>query len=560
MLENLYIKNVALIKEQTIDLTEGLNIISGESGSGKSMLIDTINFILGNKTKKDFIRHNETEAYVCATFFINNDETVEKISDFGIEVLEDKQIQIKRTINEKGKSVIKINERNVTLGVLKEVGTLLIDVHLQKDNYSILKKSSHIDYLDFVCKEELSKHKDDLKENVTKYKALKEQIDELLKNEQEKQRKLDILNFELEELEKASLEVGEDEILSEKQKMLSNAEKIADNSETIVSLLYNGDEEMSAYDKITQAISLLEEIEDVSETLKNLKASLEECQINVEETALTIRNYSNDIGGSGEELREIDDRLALIFKLKKKYGKDIEEILAYQEKIAEEIYTLSNSEKIITKLQKEQKEVEETCLKICSQITKIRTKHAKPICKSIEDSLKELGMEDSKFNIIITKNDSFTEKGIDDVSFHISTNKGQDLKPLENIVSGGEMSRIMIAIKSLISSSYSVETFIFDEIDTGVSGRTAQKVGEKLRDMSKNHQVLCITHLPQIASQGENNILIYKEAQGNETFTNIVRLDSDGKVSEIARLIGGKCIDDETINYAKQMVKMVDTI
>ncbi len=558
MLENLYIKNVALIKEQTIDLTEGLNIVSGESGSGKSMLIDTINFILGNKTKKDFIRHNENEAYVCATFFISNDDIVEKISDFGIEILEDKQIQIKRTINEKGKSVIKINERNVTLGVLKEIGVLLIDVHLQKDNYSILKKSSHIDYLDFVCKDELLKHKEDLKENVSKYKELKEQIDELLKNEQEKQRKLDILNFELEELEKANLEVGEEETLSEKQKMLSNAEKIADNSEAIVSLLYNGDKEMSAYDKITEAISLLEEIEDVSDTLKNLKEALEECQINVEETALTIRNYSNDIGGSSEELREIDERLALIFKLKKKYGKDIEEILAYQEKISEEVYTLSNSEKIITKLQKEIKEVEDTCLKICSQITKIRTKHVKPMCKSIEDSLKNLGMEDSKFNIVITKNDSFTEKGIDDVSFHISTNKGQDLKPLENIVSGGEMSRIMIAIKSLTSSSYSVETFIFDEIDTGVSGRTAQKVGEKLYEMSKNHQILCITHLPQIASQGDNNILIYKETLKNETFTNITRLDSDGKVSEIARLIGGKCIDEETISYAKQMVKMAE--
>lgn len=559
MLENLYIKNVALIKEQTIDLSEGLNIISGESGSGKSMFIDAINFVLGNKTKKDFIRHLEDEALVIATFFIESTDTLKQLKNFDIDILEDNQLQIKRTINSKNRSNIKINGRNVTLGILRQVGSFLVDIHLQKDNYNILKNSSHIDYLDFVCKDEIHSLKESLFEKVVAYKHLTKKIDDLVIKEQEKQRRLDLLNFELEELENASLEINEDEILFEKQKMLSNAEKISDNSNKIISLLYNSENDnLSAYDQITESINRLEEIEDVSEILKKAKDALTDAQINVEEIAITVRDYSNDIYSDKEELIDIDDRISLIIKLKKKYGKTIEEILQYKENISEEIYNLSNSEKIISKFKKQQDVIFEQCLNICSKITNIRKKYIKPICVKIQNTLYDLGMEDAKFDIRISKKDIFTENGIDNVSFYISTNKGQDLKPLEKIISGGEMSRIMIAIKNLISENYKVETFIFDEIDTGVSGRTAQKVGEKLLDISKNHQILCITHLPQIASLGNSNILIYKETIENETFTNIDNLDYDGKVSEITRLISGRDTNDNTIEYAREMIKMAE--
>ncbi len=556
MLENLYIKNVALIKEQSVDLTNGLNIVSGESGSGKSMFIDAINFVLGNKPKTDFIRHNEEEATVFATFYIENIDTINLIKSFDIEVEDDNLVQIKRSINTKNKSVIKINDRTVTSGTLKEVSNFLVDIHLQKDNYDILKKSSHIDYLDFVCKNELAPHKEILAERVAKFNDLKEQVESLQRNEQEKQRKLDIINYELEELENASLEVGEDIELIEKQKILANAEKISDNSFGIVSLLYNGEEDQSAYDKITSAISLLEEIEDVSENFKQLKENLVEAQINIEEISLSVKDYSDDIGGSKEELQEIDERLSLIFRLKKKYGNTIEEILEYQEQISNESYILSNSDKILAKLIKELDVVEKECVALCKEISKIRKSHIKPICASIEESLNDLGMMDSKFDIKLETKEQFNENGFDEVSFYISTNRGQDLKPLEKIVSGGEMSRIMIAIKNLISTNYQIETFIFDEIDTGVSGRTAQRVGEKLLDISKKHQIICITHLPQIASLGSNNVLIYKKIVDNETFTNIDVLDDNGKTNEIARLIGGKAINDDTLNYAKEMVKM----
>ncbi len=556
MLENLYIKNVALIKEQNIDLTSGLNIVSGESGSGKSMFIDAINFVLGNRPKTDFIRHDEEEADVFATFYIENEDTINLIKSFDIEVLDDNLVQIKRNINTKNKSVIKINERTVPLGTLKAVSSYLVDIHLQKDNYDILRKSSHIEYLDFVCQDDLNKPKAILTEKVSKFKDLSDQVNDLVTREQEKQRRLDVLNFELEELEKANLSVGEDEELIEQQKKLANAEKIADNSGDIVTLLYNADEDMSAYDKITSAITLLEEIEDVSDQLKTLKDNLVECQINIEDIALAVRDYSSDVGGSKEELIEIDERLSLIFKLKKKYGKSIEEILDYKDEIENEIYVLSNSDKILSKLKKELEQLEKECLDICKTITSIRKKHIKPICKSIISTLVDLGMADVDFDVKLTEKENFDENGKDEIAFYISTNKGQDLKPLEKIVSGGEMSRIMIAIKELISTNYQIETFIFDEIDTGVSGRTAQRVGEKLSDISKAHQIICITHLPQIASLGDNNILIFKKIINNKTFTNIEKLDNEGKTAEIARLIGGKSINSQTIDYAKEMVKM----
>ncbi len=560
MLTNLYIKNVALIKEQNIDLTNGLNIISGESGSGKSMLIDAINFVLGNKTKKDFIRHVEDEAEVFATFFIENEETINLLKSFDIEVLEDNQVQIKRNVNVKNRTNIKINDRVVTLGTLKEISSFLVDVHLQKDNYDILRKSSHIDYLDLFCEDKLISLKADLKSKVIEYKAICEEINVLLDENQEKQRKLDIINFELEELNEANLIVGEDIELSEKQKLLSNAEKISDNSEELVNLLYNSREDYSAYDLITKSIELLEEIEDVKDDFKKLKETLVEAQINVEEVALTIRDYSDDLGVSKDELAYIDERLALIIRLKKKYGKSIEEILEYKEKQEEESFKLTHSDKIIAKLQKQEEELKKQCLDICKKISKIRKDGIKPICKNIVETLVDLGMSDVSFDIKINTNDNFTENGYDDVSFYISTNKGQDIKPLEKIVSGGEMSRIMIAIKKLITTNYKIETFIFDEIDTGVSGRTAQKVGEKLLEISKNHQIICITHLPQIASLGENNILIYKETVNDETYTNIKSLDLDGKTDEIARLISGFSINEETLNYAKEMVKQANEI
>ncbi len=560
MLENLYIKNVALIKEQSVDLTKGLNIVSGESGSGKSMFIDAISFVLGNKPKTDFIRHNEEEAVVYATFYVENSDTVDLIKSFDVEVEDDNLVQIKRSINTKNKSVIKINDRTVTIGTLKEVSNFLVDIHLQKDNYDILRKSSHIDYVDFVCKTEIESHKTILAEKVAKYNDLKEEVENLQSSEQEKQRKLDIINYELEELENANLEIGEDIELVEKHKILANAEKIANNSFGIVSLLYNGEEELSAYDKITSAISLLEEIEDVSESFKDLKESLVEAQINIEEISLSIKDYTDDIGGSKEELDEIDERLALIFRLKKKYGSTIEEILEYKEKISNESYILSNSDKILGKLKKELDSLEKECIELCKVISKIRKSYVKTICQSIEGSLNDLGMSDSKFDIKFETKEQFTENGFDEVSFYISTNRGQDLKPLEKIVSGGEMSRIMIAIKNLISTNYQIETFIFDEIDTGVSGRTAQRVGEKLLDISKKHQIICITHLPQIASLGNNNVLIYKKIVNNETFTNIDVLDENGKTTEIARLIGGKDINNDTLNYAKEMVKMAEEV
>ncbi len=556
MLENLYIKNVALIKEQNIDLSSGLNIVSGESGSGKSMFIDAINFILGNRPKTDFIRHEEDEAFVYATFYIENDETIKLIKNFDIDVLDDNLVQIKRSINIKNKSTIKINDRVVTLGTLKTVSNFLVDIHLQKDNYDILKRSSHIEYLDFVCQDALSVHKKTLSEKVLQYKQLSKKLENLIKDEQEKLRKLDILNFEFDELDNANLVVGEDIELLEQQKKLANAEKISDNSSNIVDLLYNSDEGMSAYDKVTSAISLLEGIEDVSENIKILKNSLVECQINIEDISLAIRDYSSDIGVSKEELTEIDERLSLIFKLKKKYGKSIDEILDYKDEIESEIYILSNSDKIIAKLKAELDMLETECLEICKEITSIRKKEVKPVSKSLISTLRDLGMNDVNFDVKITEKDNFDETGKDDVSFYISTNKGQDLKPLEKIVSGGEMSRIMIAIKELISKNYQIETFIFDEIDTGVSGRTAQRVGEKLSEISVAHQIICITHLPQIASIGDSNILIFKKIINNKTFTNIERLDDDGKIAEIARLIGGKSINEQTIEYAKEMVNM----
>lgn len=560
MLENLLIKNVALIKFTEIDLKEGLNIISGESGSGKSMFIDAISFVLGNKPQKDFIRYGEEEAVVSATFFIENKDTIDSLIDLDIEILEDNQVQVYRSINVKNKNVIKINGKVVTLGILKTVSKYLVDIHLQLDSHDLLKKSSHIDYLDLVCQKEILPLKKSLTEKNAIYKVTSEKIASLLKDEQEKTRRIEILDFQLNELEEASVKVGEDDSLFKRQKMLSNAKKITDMTDKIVKDLYNNDDENTAYDNVTVAIDALEDLIDMDSSLTSLLERLIEVQVSIEDISLSIRDYANGVEDMPKELLEIEDRLSLIFKLKKKYGATIEEILVYQNSISEELYTLKNSDKIVDKLKKEEATQKAECLEICSKMSKIRKSHVKEVTKQIENSLKDLGMKDAKFAINIVPNDMFTNNGFDDVSFIISTNKGQDLKPLEKVVSGGEMSRIMIAIKQLISKEYQIETFIFDEIDTGVSGRTAQKVGEKLREIANDHQILCITHLPQIAAIGEHNIVISKESKGNETITYIKSIDKDDKTKELARLIAGAHITDKTLLAAKEMQSMAENI
>ncbi len=560
MLENIFIKNVALIKEVNLDLGEGLNIISGETGAGKSMFIDSINFMLGGKASKDFIRHGEESAEVNGTFYIENSIILDELVKREIEILEDNVMQIKRVVNLKNKSTIKINGKVVNIGVLKEIAPMLMDIHVQHEHQRLLSQSKHIEFLDILCGEEIVTKKNELSLLYKDFKDVEKKLDQLLLGEKEKNIKIDNLKFQLEELESADLQEDEETYLETRQKILSQSEKIRLNSEKIVAALYNNDDDYSAYDQLTESISLLEVIVEADSEKNYMLESLIDIQSTFEDIAHELRSFTDNLELEPNELSIVEERLGVIFKLKKKYGNTVEEILAYYNKIKLEFEELDNSDFNIKKLEKEKKKLFDDCEKVCKDISTLRKNKTKYIINKIVETLKDLGMKDVKFDIKIEKKSVFTLSGYDEVSFLISTNKGQELKPLDKIASGGEMSRIMIAIKNLISDSYNIETFVFDEIDNGVSGRTAHKVGEKLANIGIKHQILCITHLPQIAAMADNHIMIYKETKNNETQTYINKLEEDGQVEELARLIGGAEITKSTIKAAQEMKELANNI
>lgn len=557
MLDYLHIKNVALIDEQFINFSDGFNIVTGETGAGKSMVIDSINFVLGEKVSKDFIRKGAENAFVEVLFFLKDSTAMGIIKDMGIDIDSSNSIVITREFNKSGRTVCRVNGRIVTLNMIKDISSILIDIHGQHEHQSLLSSAKHIILLDRFCGEALQKLKDEFRVEYRNYRDIQNKIHQLSGDSQQRQQKIDLLQYQINEIESSNLRLGEEEELIQQKKLLSNSEKLSNGVDEI-NLLLNGDdsENIGALNQIDRASNLLKDLSDIDISISEISKSFENIAIQLGEAVLDLRHYSRNIEHNPQSLYEIEERLNLIYNLKKKYGSDISEILAYFEKIKNELEFISNSEDELKKLEYELKVQKSKLDNLCKNMSNIRKDRAELIQQRIENILTELEMKNAQFKIQIDTRNNFTDNGTDRVEFLISPNAGESLKPLAKIASGGEMSRVMLALKTVLADVDNVETLIFDEIDAGISGRTAQKVAEKMSYIAKNHQILCITHLPQIAAMADSHYLIEKIENQNNTVTNVYNLTPSQSVEELARLIGGAVITEATKIAAKEMKEL----
>ena len=556
MLLSISIRNFALIDKADINFALGLNILTGETGAGKSILIDSINFILGNKQTKDIIRVGKESAYVEGVFSVDIDDINKLLEENGIEV-EDNLI-ISREINKSGKSISRINGRAVTVSFLKLIGRYLIDIHGQHEHQSLLNDESNIKILDLFCGEKLQNVKNKYIELYNRYVSLLNNISKISTNEKEKLRMIDLLKFQTEEITEADLKLNEDEELLRKKEVLDNSGKIYNSLNNIYNKLYFAQIGESAYDALGSSLSSIESIVNHDDKLIHMKEKIEELYYNLEALIEDIRAYKSRIDFNEDHLNDIQFRLDIINKLKRKYGATIEEILNYNEKSLEELSNIEKSEEILKELNIEKSCLENDLNNLSNEITFIRRENAKKLKILIEDELKYLGMEKAVFEANITEEGNFKPNGKNTVKFLITANPGQPLKPLSKVASGGEISRIMLAIKTVIANIDSIPTLVFDEVDTGISGRTAQAVGEKMCVISKSHQLLCVTHLPQIAAMSDNHLKIEKNTNDDEVLTKITLLSKNDKIDELARLLGGAEITDLTKKNALEVLELAN--
>ncbi|MCD5410832.1 MAG: DNA repair protein RecN [Clostridiales bacterium] len=560
MLLELKVKNFALIDELSMQFTEGLNILSGETGAGKSIIIDAVNMAIGERADREFVRSGCNKCTVQAVFKASKNSVIfERIDELGIEKNEEEIIILMREIYSNGRSVCRINGIIVTRGALKSVSEKLIDIHGQHNHQSLLNQNSHIDILDSFGGKAIQKQAIKVASKYATLELLKKQLNEISVDEKERMRKIDMLKFQAQEIDESNLTIQEEEDLNKQKKLVLNAEKIYSALANSYEKLADSDLNSSILDDLTFITHNLGDVKTFDPELKKFYDSFEEVQYKLQDLAWEIREYKEQVEFDPNILDEIEERLDVINRLKRKYGISVEEILVYREKIVSELEDLINSKAKIDEIKGEVENSEIELEKLSIALSETRKLVAITLDKSLMKILKELNMKKVSFSIAIkqlqTENSKYklTSKGIDSVTFLISTNVGEPLKPLSKVASGGEMSRIMLALKTILADTDKIPCLIFDEIDTGVSGRTAQIVGEKLYQISRNHQVICITHLPQIACLADSHFLIEKIENETATKTKINRLSKNKIVHEIGRLLGGK-LTEITLKHAEEMI------
>lgn len=558
MLQQLYIKNVALINEALIEFDKGLNILSGETGAGKSIVIGSLAFVLGARTTKDFIKKGEDFAMVEALLTLKSETIKNEIRELGVDIDEDSCVLIARTFNKSGRNICKVNGRPATLGMIKEICEKLIDIHGQHEHQSLLNPAKHILLLDRFCENDLLEPKNNLANLIKEYKKVLKKISDLSMGK-DREDLIDFFNYQINEIENAKLSENEEDVLLEERKILSEAERLKKLYSESLSLLYSS-EELSALDKIGVALNNIQSITNIDSSKQNIYDELQDVHVRLEDIIRDIKKYDDNIEYDDNKLNEIENRLALIQKLKRKYGPTIKDILKFKEETVTKLDSLINSEEKILKLYEKKEFIEKQIKQSCINISNIRKQKAIYLEKSIEKHLFDLGMQNSKFKIDIKQKETFNQSGFDKVEFLICTNLGEDVKPLSKIASGGEMSRVMLSLKAVLSFVDTIDTFIFDEIDSGISGRTAQMVAEKMSLLSKNNQIICITHLPQIAAMGDQHFLINKLSDDKNTMTSIERIKDAEIVNEIARMTGGASITEFTLASANEMLEQAKKI
>lgn len=553
MLEHLHIRNVALIKESEISFGDGLNILTGETGAGKSMIIDSLQFALGGRAGKDFLRHGEKQAVVEALFSVQSQALTEKLAENGIAPEEDGTLLITRTLSEAGKSVCRINGSTVTVGMLKEIAEDMIDIYGQHEHQSLLNPVKHIRLLDRFCGAGFGEAMEEYKNSRQRLKDLEKQLAILIGDESQREQRMDMLLFQKEEIEAAELREGEEDALLEQKKRLSSMERLIRLTGESITLLYDGDDRApSACDQLGDALAKLQEAAEYDAALSPLADALADGYAAVEDCARELKRETEKQEADPEELERIEERLQLFYKLKRKYGGSIEAVLEFYEKAVQELEFLSNSSEKAAELSAKKAEEEKRLSALAETLTARRRATAEQVEEQIETALHDMEMKHARFHIQIEEKADWGADGKDKVEFLISANAGEPLKPLAKIASGGEMSRVMLALKTVLVDADEIGTFIFDEIDTGVSGRTARRVGEKMRFLGGKRQLLCITHLPQIAAMADNHFLIEKESDAGETVTRVTALDEEGAVREVARLMND--VTETTLAAARELL------
>lgn len=537
MISTLHIKNIGIIDDLCIDLNNGLNVLTGETGAGKTLIIDSLGIISGGRFSKDMIRKGETNSFVeICMYEPENENSI------------DGNIIVSREINNTGKNMCKINGRMVTVNELKNFMSKFIEIHGQNDNQSLLDNRFHLKYLDGFIGKKILEIKQEYKVKYQKYLEVKQELKNNYGDDKERERKLDLLRYQANEIQEANLKEGEEEKLEEKRKLIINSEKISTNlQEADISIGEN------SIDNLNVAIRALEKIENIDEKYEKITSNLKNIYYELQEISRDISDYKEDVYFDENERNEIEERLDSIYSLKRKYGNNIQEILNYKNEIQDEISHIENLDEYTNKLKNELKQIKEEMTILAKEMNQLRKEYAKVLSININKVLEDLEMKNAIINIHVDYcKDEFFENGKDEVEFYITTNLGEDEKQLSKIASGGEMSRIMLAIKKVLADTDKMPVLIFDEIDTGISGKAAGAVAEKLNGISKNHQVLCISHLPSIAAIADYNYFISKKVVENRTNTNIKLLNEKETLEEIARISSGE-VNEATINYAMQL-------
>ncbi|MFR8318802.1 MAG: DNA repair protein RecN [Catenibacillus sp.] len=556
MLTGIRVKNLALIDEVEVDFTKHLNILTGETGAGKSILIGSVNAALGKKLSKDMIRKGQREALVELYFTVRDVRIKEALEAQAIP-WEDGELIISRKITP-SRSISRMNGEVVSAACLKEIGEMLVDIHGQHEHQSLLHRHHHLEILDHFAKDALGDIKQQLKLAYESYMAIKKELADASCDTERRRRDQAFMTFEVEEIEQAHLIQGEDEELAALYRKMSNSRQIMEGAAAAYGL--TGYEGGGAGEAIGRALRALGAAQEYDQTVAQFALQLEDIDNLMNDFNREISAYMSELTFDSQQFADVETRLDLINNLKAKYGKTISDILAYKEKKMQELDKLAHYDEYMEDLRTRLKQNEEVLESLCAQVSKIRKQYARLLAGQITKALKDLNFLDVRFDWQFERLDTYTSNGMDDAQFMISTNPGEDMKPLTQVASGGELSRIMLAIKSVLADVDAVDTLIFDEIDTGISGRTAQKVAEKLAYIAGGHQVLCITHLPQIAAMADSHYMIEKTASDEKTATSIRALDDQQMIQEIARLLGGVELTDTVYKNAFEMKKMADKV
>lgn len=555
MLLNLHVKNLALIKEVDVDFEKGLIVLTGETGAGKSLILGSVNIALGNKASKDMIRKGTDYSLVELTFSVS-ENCAKQLKKYDIYMEEDNIVTVTRKISE-GRSISKINGETVNIKTLKNVMSLLIDIHGQHDHQSLLYTKNHLDILDKFAKDSILELKEQIKEEYSKYTKLIKKLEEFNIDEGQKAREIEFAEYEVNEIESANLKPEEDVQVEEEFKKLSNSKEIV----SALSEIYNALSYETAGglgDIINKAVMDINSIKGMDEKISQFQTELYDIDNLCRELTSQIYDYNSGMDFNPEYVREVEERLDVINHLKLKYGNNIEEILRYKEEKEEYLEKLNNMTDEMESVKNQISELEGTLNNLCTKLSEQRKKAAKELEVLVKQALVDLNFIAVEFEIQITRKESIGENGFDNVEFMISTNPGESVKPLVKVASGGELSRIMLAIKSILATEDDIDTLIFDEIDTGISGQTAMKVAEKMAKISRNHQVICISHLSQIAAMADSHYLIKKTADENSTTTSIKKLTRQQSIEELVRINGGSGITEAGLIHATEMKDMAD--